>query len=257
MTGKRTDPTLKLPGFFHPLYLQSVGSTNDEVKQRARDGAPEGTLVVAGEQLSGRGRSGRQWTSKPGNLYMSLLLRPQCDAGQAAQISFLAALALSTAIVEIAPALKPQHKWPNDVLINGGKISGILLESSARMAGGVEWLVLGMGVNVAHHPDDTGQSVTSLHALGAADCTANSVLHALAPALQQWLETWRREGFAPLRLAWLERAAGLGGPLRVRLAKEEFTGTFRDLDGDGSLLVEQTDGTLRRITAGEVFLPST
>jgi len=257
VSGTGADLVADLPAFFQPLYLPTVGSSNDELKQRARDGAPEGTLVVAGEQLAGRGRSGRQWTSKPGNLYMSLLLRPECEAGQAAQISFLAALALSSAIIQIAPTLKPQHKWPNDVLINGGKISGILLESSARTGGGLEWLVLGMGVNVAHHPDDTGQSVTSLHALGAVDCTALSLLGALAPALLHWLEVWRGDGFAPLRLAWLERAAGLGGLLRVRLPKEEFTGTFRDLDDDGSLLIEQTDGTLRRITAGEVFLPPT
>ena len=249
-------PPPDLPAFFEPHYLKSIGSTNDEVKQLARGGAPEGTLVIAGEQLLGRGRSGRQWTSKPGNLYMSLLLRPQCDAGQAAQISFLAALALSSAIVQVAPELEPQHKWPNDVLINGGKIAGILLESSARLGGGVEWVVLGMGVNVAHHPDNTGQSVASLDALGATDCTAHSVLNALAPALLRWLDIWHTEGFAPIRIAWLRRAAGIGGPLRVRLAKEEFTGTFRDLDGDGSLLVEQSDGTLRHVSAGEVFLPS-
>ncbi len=246
-----------LPPFFHPLYLKSVGSTNDEVKQRARAGAPEGTLVVAGEQVAGRGRSGREWTSKPGNLYLSLLLRPRVEAGAAAQISFLAALALSGAIVEIAPDLKPQHKWPNDVLIDGAKISGILLESSARAGGGVDWLVLGMGVNVAHHPEDAGRSATSLHALGAIECTPGSLLSALGPALLHWLEVWRAEGFAPLRQAWLARAAGLGQELRVRLPKEEFSGTFRDLDSDGSLLVELTDGALRRITAGEVFLPQT
>jgi BirA family transcriptional regulator, biotin operon repressor / biotin---[acetyl-CoA-carboxylase] ligase len=244
-----------LPAFFRPIYLVSVASTNDEVKDRARTGAPEGTLVVAGEQRAGRGRSGRQWTSKPGNLYMSLLLRPDGDAGRAAQISFLAAVALSTAIADIAPNLTPLHKWPNDVLIQGAKVSGILLESSARAGGAVDWLVLGMGVNVAHHPDDAGQAATSLHAHGITDCTPHTLLGALAPALLNWLDRWREEGFAPLRAAWLARAAGLNGPIRVRLPREEFTGTFRDLDDNGSLLVEQADGTLRTITAGEVFLP--
>lgn len=246
-----------LPAFFQPIYLDSVTSTNDDVKHRARDGAPEGTLVVAGEQRAGRGRAGREWTSKPGNLYMSLLLRPQCDAPTAAQISFLAAIALSSAIAQLGPDLAPVHKWPNDVLIDGAKISGILLESSARSGGGVDWLVLGMGVNVAHHPVDAGQAATSLHAQGVSDCTPATLLAVLAPGLLHWLEVWQSGGFAPLRHAWLARAGGLDGPIRVRLPKEEFTGIFRDLDDNGSLLVEQTGGTLRTITAGEVFLPPT
>jgi len=256
----REDPGVEgpdLPAFFQPIYLESVTSTNDEVKKRARTGAPEGTLVVAREQRAGRGRGGRQWSSKPGNLYLSLLLRPAGNAATVAQISFLAAVALATALVEIVPGLRPRLKWPNDVLIDGAKISGILLESSAQAGGGVESLVLGMGVNVAHHPDDAGQAATSLHALGAANCTAHSLLAALAPALLHWLDIWGEAGFAPLRHAWLDRAAGLGGPVRVRLANEEFSGTFRDLDSNGSLIVELSDGSLRHVTAGEVFLPQT
>ncbi len=246
-----------LPEFFRPIFLDSVTSTNDELKRRARAGAPEGSLIVAREQRAGRGRSGRQWSSKPGNLYLSLLLRPRGNAATVAQISFLAAVALAAALVKVAPHLSPRLKWPNDVLVDGAKISGILLESSAQAGGGVDWLVLGMGVNVAHYPDDAGQPTTSLHALGAANCTAYSLLAALAPALLEWLEIWREAGFAPLREAWLERAAGLGGPLRVRLPNEDFTGRFRDLDGDGSLIVELADGSLRKVAAGEVFLPQT
>lgn len=246
----------ELPAFFLPIFLDSVASTNDEIKQRARAGAPEGTLVVAREQRAGRGRGGRQWTSKPGNLYMSLLLRPTGSAGTVAQISFLAAIALADALDQVAPDLTPRLKWPNDVLVGGAKISGILLESSALSGGGVDWLVLGMGVNVAHHPDDAGQAATSLHANGTADCTAYSLLAALAPALGHWLDIWKEAGFAPLRQAWLARAAGLRGPIRVRLPKEEFEGTFRDLDSDGSLIVELPGGALRHVTAGEVFLPA-
>ena len=244
-----------LPVFFQPVFLDSVASTNDDVKQRAQSGAPEGTLVVAGEQWAGRGRSGRQWKSEPGNLYMSLLLRPKCDAATAAQISFLAAVALSTAIVQIAPQLSPVHKWPNDVLINGAKLSGILLESAANSSNGIDWLILGMGVNVANHPDDTDLAATSLSAQGAANVDATSMLHALAPALLYWLDIWRAQGFGPLRSAWLERAAGLKGPILVRLPQEEFTGIFRELGDSGSLLVEEVGGNLRTVTAGEVFLP--
>ncbi|MBT4487165.1 MAG: biotin--[acetyl-CoA-carboxylase] ligase [Rhodospirillaceae bacterium] len=224
------------------------------MKQKARAGAPEGSLIVAREQRTGRGRGGRQWTSPPGNLYMSLLLRPQGNVGTVAQISFLAAVALAEALTAIAPQLSPRLKWPNDVLVDGAKISGILLESSALSGGGVGWLVLGMGVNVARHPDDAGQAATSLHAHGVVDCTAYSLLAALAPALLHWLDIWREVGFPPLRQAWLERAAGLGGRLRVRLPNEEFSGIFRDLDGDGSLIIELSDGTLRPVAAGEVFL---
>ena len=251
----------QLPGFFHVHYMDTVTSTNDVAKDKARSGARPGTLIVAEQQNAGRGRTGREWTSKPGNLYMSLLLRPQGTAGDVAQISFLAALALSDAIVLIAPDLKPQHKWPNDVLIEGAKLSGILLESSARVGGGVEWLVLGLGVNVAHHPTDAGQATTSLHALGAtgdqgaSNCTPQTLLAVLAPRLLYWLSEWQEHGFAPLRQAWLKRAKGLNGPIRVRVGKEEFTGTFRDLDDNGNLIVELPGGTMRSIAAGEIFLP--
>ena len=244
-----------LPAFFQPIFLDSVSSTNDEVKRRALAGASEGTLVVAGEQLAGRGRSGRKWKSKPGNLYASLLLRPKCDVASASQISFLAAVALTTAVVKIAPYLTPVHKWPNDVLINGAKLSGILLESAARSSNLIDWLILGIGVNVVHHPEEASMAATSLREHGVAKIDAKSMLHALAPALLHWLGVWQAQGFRPVRTAWLKRATGLNCPINVRLPREEFSGIFRDLGDDGSLLVEQDDGTIRAITAGEVFLP--
>ena len=244
-----------LPAFFTAHYYETITSTNDVAKDKARAGAPAGNLIVAGEQRAGRGRTGREWTSKPGNLYMSLLLRPPGHAGEVAQISFLAAQALSDAILQIAPNLEPQHKWPNDVLIGGAKISGILLESAARAGGGVEWLVLGMGVNVAHHPQDAGQSTTSLHTLGIRKSTPHSLLAALAPRLLHWLDVWQQQGFAPLRMAWLQRAQKLNEQIRVRVGGEEFVATFRDLDGNGNLIVELPDGSMRSIAGGGGVLP--
>ncbi|MDP6342304.1 MAG: biotin--[acetyl-CoA-carboxylase] ligase [Alphaproteobacteria bacterium] len=245
-----------MPEFFRLHRFDQVESTNDEAKRLAGAGAPDGTLVVAGEQTAGRGRTGRQWKSPPGNLYMTLLLRPGVAAGVAAQVSFLAAVALSSAIADLAANLAPRHKWPNDVLLDGRKVSGILLESAAGADGLIDWLVLGMGVNVAHHPTDLEQSVTSLRREGLTELTPDALLGTLAPHLRDWLLRWRAEGFAPLRQAWLARAFGLGEVVGVRLPNENFMGRFLDLDADGALVVGLPDGTERRIAAGEVYFPA-
>ena len=133
--------TPALPGFFQPVYLDATDSTNDEAKRRARSGAPEGTLIWAGAQSAGRGRQGKSWFSPPGNLYLSLVLRPRCDVAQAAQLSFAAALAVGDACRGLLPAgAGLAYKWPNDVLVSGKKVAGILLESQA--AGGKTLVLL-------------------------------------------------------------------------------------------------------------------
>jgi BirA family biotin operon repressor/biotin-[acetyl-CoA-carboxylase] ligase len=244
----------RLPSFFRLAAFERIDSTNEEAKRRAAAGAPEGTLVWALEQTAGRGRRGRSWASPPGNLYMSLLLRPACGIEAAAQLSFVATVALGEALdALLPPGPEVRFKWPNDVLIDGAKVSGILMEATASAGAAVEWVVLGIGVNVAHAPADAGYPATSLRAAGAQEATVPAVLEKLAMALLAWLERWRQQGFAPVRAQWLRFARGIGEPVEVRLQRETLHGRFDALDDSGALLLGLPGGAVRSITAGDVF----
>lgn len=242
-----------LPAFYALIRFETVGSTNDEAKRLAATAAPEGTLIWALEQTAGRGRRGRPWQSPPGNLYLSLLLRPAGSAAHAAQLGFVAALALGDAL---APALgrgrELRFKWPNDVLLDGRKLAGILLESETAPGGGVTSVVIGVGVNIAAAPSGTEFPATSLAAAGVDGVTPGLLLDGFAHHFDLWRRRWLAEGFAPVRRAWLARAGGLGGTVRVRLESAILSGRFLDLDEEGALLLEGEEGR-RRIAAGEVF----
>ena len=244
--------TLALPPFFRLERFDRIDSTSDEAKRRASAGAEEGTLIWALEQSAGRGRRGRAWHSPRGNLFCSLVLRPRSAAAEAAQLGFAAALAVAEACARALPAdADIRCKWPNDVLLGGAKVAGILLESRADAEHGLDWLVLGIGINLAAHPEGTEYPATSLAAAGAT-VTPEAMLPILAERLLAWYDTWRRQGFAPLREAWLARAFGLGAAIRVRLAAAEFGGRFAGLDEHGLLLLDGADGR-KRIAAAEVF----
>ena len=248
---------LRLPPGFRVMVFDSVGSTNDEAKAFARSGAAEGTVVWAKRQESGRGRRGRVWTSPEGNLYSSTILRPSRPPGEAAQISFVAALAIADTAASVLPDPEGVRcKWPNDVLVHGRKLSGILLESEASAGGGISWLVLGVGINLRHFPEGTEFAATSLVAEGAPALQPAALLEIYAEHLARWYAVWTEHGFGPVRDAWLKRARGLGAPIVVRLPDRTLTGTFADLDSDGVLLLDRDDGAGRqRIAAGDVFFP--
>ncbi|AWK85787.1 biotin--[acetyl-CoA-carboxylase] ligase [Azospirillum thermophilum] len=250
---------LRLPPGFRVKAFDSVGSTNDEAKALARSGAAEGTIVWARRQETGRGRRGRNWSSPEGNLYSSVILRPGRPPAEAAQISFVAALAIAGTAAELLPDCEAVRcKWPNDVLVHGRKLSGILLESEPAADGRLAWLVLGVGINLRHFPETADYGATSLLAEGAPAGTGPAtLLEIYAGHLADWYGRWREHGFAPIRDAWLARARGLGQPIIVRLADRELHGTFADLDSDGVLLLDPGDGGPRqRIAAGDVFFPS-
>jgi BirA family transcriptional regulator, biotin operon repressor / biotin---[acetyl-CoA-carboxylase] ligase len=229
-------------------------STNDEAARLGRAGAPEGTVVWALRQTRGRGRRGRDWVSTAGNLFVSVLFRPQVGPARAAELSFVTALAVAEAVdalnLQAAPGTAPVVcKWPNDVLLDGGKVAGILLESEANPQGGA-WVVSGIGVNLSDHPLNVERRAASLpHAV-----KPEAALEALLPALDRRYTQWRAEGFAPIRTAWLQKAVGVGKMIAVRLAHETVEGIFHGLDSDGVLLLDVGQGLpLRRITAGDVF----
>ena len=237
-----------LPPFYSSRHFAEIDSTNDEAKRQAAAGARDGLVIWADRQTAGHGRQGRAWQSPPGNLYCSILLRPDRPAVEVALLSFAAALA----VCDIVPRpLQPRCKWPNDVLVGGRKIAGILLESEAAGAS-VAWLVIGIGVNIASYPADTEIPATSLAALVAAPSSPGTVLEALCARFLHWHGVWLTHGFTPLRDAWLDRAEGLGGEIRVRYAHTETRGRFVDLDASGALVLENADGR-RHISAGAVF----
>lgn len=223
----------------------ALPSTQDEAKRLASAGAPEGTVVQCLEQLQGRGRHGRVWHSPPGNLYMSVLLRPGCPAGQAAQLSFVTALALADALdTLLAPGPALTLKWPNDILIDGKKISGILIEREGDSC------IVGIGVNIFAPPEGAA-------ALNACCGDSRPAIHpfrdAVLAALRARYDAWRENGFAPVRAAWLARAHGLNGPIRVTVGGREREGLFCGIGDDGRLLARTPDGKNFDISAGEVY----
>lgn len=264
-------PAIRLPAGFRLVALESVGSTNDEAKRLAREGAADRTVVWARRQEAGRGRRGRHWVSPEGNLYCSVVLRPEDEsqalrpewAANAAQLSFVAALAVGGAVAHaLGPGLRCRYKWPNDVLVNGRKVAGILLESEPGANGRLEWLVLGVGINLRHFPEGTEYPATALAVEGADDVQPGDILENFCGHLKHWLDRWQADGFAPVREAWLRQAMGLSGPITVRLHDRSLVGTFHDLDADGALLLDEGNagaggGGLTRITAGDVFFGPT
>ncbi len=221
-------------------------------REAAAEGAEDGLVIWAESQDAGRGRSGREWSSPPGNLYCSLLLRPNCRADQAAELSFVTALSVWSSVASLLPrTVSVQCKWPNDILVRGRKISGILLESGAVSGNTVGWLIIGVGINVISHPELGVYPTTSLKAEGV-NSTVEEVLSGYLNAFAGWREVWRKEGFAAVRRAWLEKAVGLGQHTKVRIGEQELAGRFDTIDTDGALILIQ-GGERRRITAGDVF----
>ena len=243
----------RLPPGYRLLCYDSIGSTNEEAKQLARDGAAEGTLVWALEQTAGRGRRGRVWVSPLGNFYASLILRPECPASRAAQLGFVAVLAIGGALCAICPGAGLSYKWPNDVLINGRKVAGILLESEMIGHDRPSFVIVGVGVNLAAAPQDTEFPATSLLQEGRGTVLPKVMLEGFVEHFDLWETCWRMQGFAPVRDAWLAAAAiSRGEPIRVRLEAASVHGRFLDIDAEGALLLEAA-GERRHIAAGEMF----
>lgn len=249
----------RLPSFYHLVVLDSIDSTNEEARRRiaaAPDQVPEGTLIWAAEQTAGRGRRGRGWSSPRGNLYLTMVLKPSCPPATAAQLGFAAAVALAESIAPVLPgADRVRLKWPNDVLVDGAKVSGILLEAVSTRAGALDALVLGIGVNLRRRPEAGLYKTISLAEAGAAVGEPAELLESVAQRFLAWYERWRREGFGPLREAWLAHALGLGQPIEVRLDHETLAGRFATIDDAGALVLDLPDGRRRLVGAGDVFFP--
>lgn len=235
------------------LAFAEIDSTNLEARRQMAAGANAPLWITAGRQTAGRGRRGRQWHTEEGNLAATLLLTTDKPPIEAAQIAFVAALAVADLSSAYLPASLVTLKWPNDTLIGGHKVSGILVESSAHPAGGL-WVVVGIGVNLAHAPADVERPATSFAAhLGGSAPAPLEALDILSGAMERWLGVWKSAGFAAIAEAWTARAHGLGERCVAQLTAETVEGIAEGLDSDGALQLRLPDGALRRITAGDVF----
>ncbi len=235
------------------VVFASIDSTNAEARRRAEAGASGPLWIVAARQTDGRGRRGRAWESPDGNLAATYFCTTDQTPGETAQLSFVAALSVADLAANYVPPDLVSVKWPNDVLVAGAKTAGILIESSARPAGGF-WVAIGIGVNLQHAPSESLYPATALSAHAKAPPpTPLEAVDYLASAFERWRTVWRETGFAAIVKAWTERAHGLGQPCTARLPGETIEGIGEGLDADGALRLRMASGEVRRITAGDVF----
>lgn len=236
--------------------FETIDSTNDEVQRRIVGGATEAFGVASHVQTAGRGRSGRAWQSSSGNLAVSYFLPYKASYQEAARLSFAVSLAVSDTVADLAHRCDIQLKWPNDVLLNGAKVSGILLENLGADAEARLRLIVGIGLNLATHPDPEGSNwrPTSIAAEIGEAPGFDHALAALTDNVGKRLSDEHEHGFAKTRKHWLDRAARLGEQISARLPNQTYAGTFTDVDENGALVLTTETG-IRTITAGDVFFP--
>lgn len=230
----------------------TLGSTSDFCIERAKAGEAEGLAVLAFEQTAGRGSRGRQWQAPPGNLNLSMLLRPDLPATEAGMFPLLAGIAVADALCAfLSPEAAPMLKWPNDVLLGGGKVAGILIDAAPRSKD-LDWLVIGIGANLVHAPEIPGRRTATLKAHGGEagpEAAARMLLH----YLDFWLERFARAGAGAILDAWRQRGHAPGTPLVVQGADGAVTGRYAGLSARGELLLD-VENRIERFQTGEILL---
>lgn len=230
-----------------------LDSTNAEARRRAEAGEAGPVWITALRQTAGRGRRGRAWDTATGNLAATLLFVTDKPPAEAAQVSFIAALAAADLAEACLGPGVGRLKWPNDLLIHGRKACGILVESGARPDRSL-WLAVGIGINLAHAPQDVERPAAAFaEYMAAPPPTPRAALDILAARFEHWRALWAAQGFGPIAAAWTERAHGLGAPCEARLPNQTHRGVAEGLDPDGALRLRLDDGAILRITAGDVF----
>ncbi|WP_321391530.1 biotin--[acetyl-CoA-carboxylase] ligase [Emcibacter sp.] len=244
---------IQMPEGFGLQAFDVLDSTNEEARRLTAQKPQQHIWVQADSQSAGRGRRGREWVSEQGNLFCSLLWKADCDLKTASQLSFVTALAVRDVVADLMRSdLRVTCKWPNDILVDDRKISGILLETAGEGLQDPDYVIIGIGINLQNCPDETIYPATSIAQQGGQALQPLQVLQLLAKSQDHWMGEWRNKGFAHIRKVWLARAKGLGQTITVRLPNEEINGRFIDLDVTGGLKVETENGT-RIIAAGDVF----
>jgi BirA family biotin operon repressor/biotin-[acetyl-CoA-carboxylase] ligase len=235
------------------MAFASVGSTNDEAKRLAETGAAAGLIVTADTQSRGRGRRGRGWLSLPGNLYVSILLRPKAAPRVISELALVAGLAVAEEVTCALGRPAAKLKWPNDVLVNDRKIAGVLLESKGT-ARETDWVVVGIGVNVTDAPVGADLTATCLRASGCGNATAEGFLEALLVRLDVYRRLWEERGFTALRERWSACAHGRGDLVEVDLGGERRRGRLLDIDDHGGLVLESVNGQREILSHGDMML---
>ena len=230
----------------------SLPSTADLCASRAEAGEPEGLAILARQQTAGHGTRGRSWAGAAGNLFLSVLLRPGGPAREASQWSLLAGVALAEALAAHLPDAALALKWPNDVLLHGGKVAGILVESAADARGDLIWLSIGLGANLAVAPSVPGHATACLADHGPPPSPETMARQVLG-VLEHWRDVRAHAGFAPVRAAFLARAPAPGTAITLRFGERMLGGAFAGLGDDGSLLL-RTGGRIQAFAAGEVTI---
>ncbi len=242
---------------YHLLSYDVLDSTNEEAKRLAQGGASHGAVIWAKKQTAGRGRMGREWISPEGNLYVSILLSPDKSLEICSQLSFVAGVAAAETLEAIVPDQGGiTCKWPNDILYNGRKLGGILLESfTVPDEGGREkqWVVVGIGINIDHFPEHVIFPATCLRGAGVEIISAKIVLSRLIYNFIHRYDAWVKDGFKPIQKSWIDHAYRLGHPTEVMVGEKQYTGVFDGIDAAGRLLLRQASGAITGITAGDVF----
>jgi len=247
-----------MPPGYRLVRLDTVDSTNSEARRRADMGEPGPLWVWSARQSKGRGRAGREWTSQVGNLFASLLIRLNCPLQTASELALVAGIITYETVAKLIAyegRAELLLKWPNDVLLAEEKVAGMLLENVGTPNDQGCVVVVGTGINLAHHPENLPQPAISLDAYGLS-VSPGDALEVLAATTKEWLQRWGEGAtFPTIRRAWLDRAGPLGRPLLVRLNGTELEGTYAGLDPEGALRLKTAEGE-HRITAGDVFFAS-
>jgi BirA family biotin operon repressor/biotin-[acetyl-CoA-carboxylase] ligase len=236
-------------------YFAEIGSTNAYARRIAEQGARDGELVIADSQTEGRGRLGRRWVSPPNvNLYLSLVLRPKLPPARAPQITLMAAVALAETLKSFLP-VPPSIKWPNDIIVNGKKLAGILTEVNCG-TDSVEFVILGIGVNVNYPvdlmPEEIRQRATSVLVECQNKVNREDLLQRLIQHLDRCYGEIEENGFAPLAPRWEAYFGWRGQRVRIELLNQDVFGIAKGIDHDGALLLEDEHGKLQRVIAGDV-----
>ncbi|WP_250296235.1 biotin--[acetyl-CoA-carboxylase] ligase [Wolbachia endosymbiont of Oedothorax gibbosus] len=231
---------------FRIHHYKEVSSTNKEALDLIERGISNETVIIADKQTEGRGRTRKSWVSPEGNFYASLIINQETDVSKLTELTFVTALAVGNTLLSFISDSNVQHKWPNDILIDGKKISGILLEKRSNS----NWIIIGIGINVNHAPlpgttciNNYGESVSNM-----------DLLKELIINFNKLRKQWLFDGFYAIREMWLKKAFKMNEQISVKLADKLYEGIFADIDKSGKLVLQQKDGSLIYFDAGELFI---
>ena len=237
------------------VYFKETDSTNIRAKDLAAKGAPEGTVVVAEKQTKGRGRRGRSWFSPSGDgIYASLILRPTMSPAETPRITLMTAVAMAEALLSLTQ-LKIRIKWPNDILVNGKKIAGILTEISTEMDG-VDYIIVGLGLNVntppESFPEEVREIATSIFIETGSEFPRAPLIREYLRRYEKYYEMFKKRGFESIMQRWKELADIAGQQIMVDVLGEKYIGEVLDVDNDGVLILRDNKGNTHRIFSGDV-----